>query len=89
MTELGLKIISGQFEAPEDMKESTVRLLTAIGEIGREHKDDDVDIDMTEENFNQIWCGAKEKTSSSMSQQHFGHYIACTKSRLLSKGMAI
>lgn len=89
MTELGLKIIAGDFEAPEDIRKSTVCLLEAIGEIGRKHRDDNVDTDMTQQGYNETWRLAKEKTSSSMSQQHFGHYIAFTKSKILSKGMAM
>lgn len=41
-TELGLKIISGDFEAQADMRESTARLLDAIGKVGSEHMEDNV-----------------------------------------------
>ena len=88
-TELGLKIIAGDFECPEDMKESTFWLLKATGQIGKDHMHDDLNMDMTPDDFNTVWGRAKEHMASSLSQQHFGHYIAMAKSKLLSKGMAM
>ncbi|KAL3795486.1 hypothetical protein ACHAWO_001838 [Cyclotella atomus] len=87
-TELGLKIIAGDFEAPEDMRESTSRLLAAIGKVGREHKDDNIDVAMSPSNYTTTWGRATERTSSSISGLHFGHHIALSKSKLLSRSMA-
>ena len=54
-TELGLKIISGQFTSPDDMDTATTRLLQTIGEIGKLHKDDDINIDVTPSEFISGW----------------------------------
>lgn len=87
-TELGFKIIAGDFEAPEDLDITTRRILQAIGRIGQKHKDDNVDIELTTTQFSEQWSRAQEQTSSSMSKIHFGHYIAMAGSSVLSKGMA-
>jgi hypothetical protein len=88
-TDLGLKIIAGEFDdPPDDLGESTIRVLQAIGAIGKEHMDDNIDITMTSDQYSGIWGVANERTSSSMSGIHFAHYIATAKSKLLSKGMA-
>lgn len=88
-TELGLKIISGEFEAPPDLlRESTVRVLEAIGAIGREHMDDNLDPTMHPNHFSGIWNAARETTSSSISQLHFGHYIAAAGSEMLTRGLS-
>lgn len=50
---------------------------------------DDLNMDMTPDEFNRVWGRAKEHMASSLTQQHFGHYIAMAKSKLLSKGMAM
>jgi hypothetical protein len=83
-TELGLKIISGDFEAPEDMQESTARLLAAIGKVGSKHMDDGVNVEMSAANYSGTWGRATERTSSSLSSIHFGHHIALSKSKFLS-----
>jgi hypothetical protein len=88
-TELGLKIVAGDFDAPEDMRESTARLLAAIGKVGIEHRDDDIDVAMTTSNYASTWGRAKERTSSSISGLHFGHHIALAKSKFLAKSMAM
>ena len=88
-TELGLKIIAGKFQAPDDLHEATAKILEAIGKIGEKHKDDNVDISLSSEQYSSIWHRAKERTSSSMSKRHFGHYIACADSEILSKDLAL
>ena len=49
----------------------------------------DVDIVITADDFQHYWRRAKEKTSSSYSNLHFGHYKAAAKSNLLSKVQAL
>ncbi|KAL3804606.1 hypothetical protein ACHAWO_003855 [Cyclotella atomus] len=88
-TELGLKIIAGDFETPEDMRDSTARLLAAIGKVGNGHMDDNVDVEMSPANYTSTWGSATERMSSSMSSIHFGHHITLSKSKGLSKSMAM
>ncbi|KAL3772520.1 hypothetical protein ACHAWO_002522 [Cyclotella atomus] len=87
-TELGLKIISGEFELPDNLRESTIRVLRAIGDIGSRHMDDNIDPTLLPERYCGLWGRAREATSSSMSGLHFGHYIASTGSKLISRSMA-
>jgi hypothetical protein len=87
-TELGLRIIAGDFEAPEDMRASTARLLAAIGKVGSEHMNDNINVEMSPTNYSGTWGRATERTSSSMSNIHFGHHIALSKSKMLAQSMA-
>lgn len=88
-TELGLKIIVGDFEPPESLHHATGRLLKMIGDIGRVHRHDTVNTTVTPQDFSKIWHKARESTSSSMSRHHFGQYRACAQSPLLSHGLAL
>lgn len=87
-TELGLRIIAGDFEAPEDMRASTARLLAAIGKVGSEHMNDNINVEMSPTDYSCTWGRATERTSSSMSNIHFGHHIALSKSKMLARSMA-
>ena len=88
-SELGMEIIGGHFNPPEDLDEASCTVLRAIGEIGKKHMKDDINIEMSRNDYISIWNKAREKTSSSRSGRHFGHYIACAKSTLLSSSMAL
>jgi hypothetical protein len=88
-TESGLKIIPGDFEPPDDMRDSTARLLSAIGKVGSEHMDDKVYVEMSPSKYTLTWGRAIERTLSSMSSIHFGHHIALSKFKCLSKSMAM
>lgn len=84
-TELGLNLISGDFEPPGDLHAATVRLLQMIGDIGRAHQNNDININVSADEFASLWHKAKERRSSSMSRRHFGHYCACAESPLISQ----
>jgi len=71
------------------MQESTARLLAAIGKVGSEHMDDGVNVEMSAANYSGTWGRATERTSSSLSSIHFGHHIALSKSKFLSRSMAM
>jgi hypothetical protein len=82
--------VDGTFSAPSDLEgTATATLLETIGKIGREHKDDNVNINVTGKDFSTVWSKAKEQVSSSMSKKHFGHYIAASASTLLSLSFAM
>jgi hypothetical protein len=84
-SELGQQIVDGTFTPPPDLANTaTATLLETIAEIGREHRDDDVNITVTGKEFSRVWGNAKERVSSSMSKKHFGHYIAAAASTILS-----
>ena len=88
-TDLGLQILSGQFQPPDDMNSATARLLQTISDIGQQHKDDNINIDVTPSEFISGWQRARESTSSSRSGIHFGHYISATTSKIISTGLAM
>jgi hypothetical protein len=83
-TSLGEDITSGNFIPPPDLKEAKATILEEIGELGRQFRDNHVNIEITGSEFSQIWGKAKEKTSSSMEGIHFGHWIAASGSTFLS-----
>jgi hypothetical protein len=83
-----LKIIAGDFEAPDDLRASTVRVLEAIGKIGSQHMNDNSDPTMHPHHYTGIWNVARKTTSSSISGLHFGHYIAAAGSKELTRGLS-
>jgi hypothetical protein len=88
-TDLGLQIIRGEVQIPSDVDEATTTLLEAIGELGATHMDDVVDTSMNTNQYQNICRRMKERTSSSRSKMHFGHYIATAESTILLRGMAL
>ena len=48
-----------------------------------------VDITVTKEDYQYFWQRIKERTSSSFSGIHYGHYKACSHSDLLSEIQAL
>lgn len=73
----------------EDLCPAMARLLAAMGEIGKKHMNDEIDIRLHLEQYLTTWSKAREPTSSSPSKAHFRHYIAIACSKLLTKGMAM
>ncbi|MFM6154353.1 MAG: dTDP-4-dehydrorhamnose 3,5-epimerase family protein, partial [Sphaerospermopsis kisseleviana] len=49
---------------------------------------DNLDPTMHPNHFSGIWNAARETTSSSISQLHFGHYIAAAGSEMLTRGLS-
>ena len=52
-------------------------------------KDGEVDIVITEEDFRHYWRRARERTASSFSKLHFGHYKAAAYSQYMSEVHAL
>jgi len=87
-TPLGKSIIEGDFLPPPDISTATAALLSEIGELGKQFADNHINIEISPTEFSSIWSKAKEKTSSSMSGVHFGHYIVAAKSKFMSTVLA-
>ena len=84
-TVTAVKILEGTFVPPIDTDGPTVTLLEEIAKIWKEMGKGEVDIVVTEEDFQHYWRRVKERTSSSYSGLHFGHYKAAAHSDYLSR----
>eukprot|EP00956_Cyclotella_meneghiniana_P021783 scaffold40187_cov45-Cyclotella_meneghiniana.AAC.1 len=75
-TEVAEQILTGKFIAPEEASNATVLVLEEISRIAGVMKAGKVSLSVSPEEFTQYWKKMKERTSSSYSKAHFGHYKA-------------
>ena len=76
----------GKASVPDDVDEKTKLIMEEIARLGMGLETfDGEQTMMTKEKFQKYWKQAREKTSSSISTVHFGHYMAAAKSKKLSK----
>ena len=80
--EYASNIIKGKFTPEPDMDKYTNTFLSFIG---KRRKLTTFSADVLREDFITFWKGAREKTSSSLSGRHFGHYKAASRSNQLSE----
>ena len=74
-TDIAIAILEGRFEVlPPHTDGPTLLLLEEMANIWQMMKDGKVDIVVTVDDFKHYWRRAKERTSSSYSKLHFGHY---------------
>ena len=88
-TETAEKILDSTFDPPKGTDGPTVILLEKITRIWKKMGEREVTIAVSKEDFQHYWKRAKERTSSSYSGIHFGHYKAAAHSDLLSKTHAL
>ena len=70
-----IAILERRFEVlPPDTNELTLLLLEEMANIWQMIKNDELDIAVIVDDFNHYWRRAKERTTSSYSKLHFGHY---------------
>ena len=81
-TNYASSILKGEFTPDPKLDEYTNKFLTFIGQRS---KLTTFSADVQREDFIQFWKGAREKTSSSLSGRHFGHYKAASHSHNLSE----
>ena len=84
-TDAAVEILQGTFKPPEGTSEGTKIILREIARIWQLLEAKEIDIRITQEDFRYYWSRAKERTSSSRSGRHFGHYCAAAFSSKLSK----
>jgi hypothetical protein len=84
-TEAARQVLNGTYRYRSDMHQGTKELLQEAGYIRAIVPKDSVETVVTTEAWKEKWSGAKERTSSSESGMHFGHYIAGRKSDIVSK----
>ena len=80
-TEVAAQILDGTYDIPDEVDDATVVLLEEIARLGLQLVNGKGEkFVVTPEDFQRYWQGVRERTSSSISKVHFGHYIAATKS---------
>ena len=80
-----IDILEGKFDAPAGTDGATLLLFHEISNIWKSMKDGKVNVVITKEDFQYFWKRAKERTASSISKVHFGHYTSAAHSDLLSE----
>ena len=83
-TEAAQKILDGTYVPPPGTDEHTINLLFEIAEVAKHIRQGSVSLEITVEDFIYYWKRVKEKTSSSFSGRHFGHYRAATSHQGIS-----
>ena len=84
-TDTAMDILEGKFDCLLVEGTPTGEILKEIAVIWKMVGDEKVDIFITKEDFQLFWKHAKERTSSSRSGQHIGHYKAAALSDYLSE----
>ena len=82
-TMVAQQILDGTYECPDGMDNYTREFLQSLQQSRHISPDEQIDTDITKEDFQAYWKKARERTFSSMSGLHFGHYKAAVKSALL------
>ena len=88
-TDTAMDILEGKFNCSLVEGTPTGEILKEIAEIWKMVGNGKVDIFITKEDFQHFWKRAKERTSSSRSGQHIGHYKAAALSDYLSEVHAL
>jgi hypothetical protein len=81
-TEVAREILEGTFVPPEGTSDATIIVLEEISKIAQQVTSGSVRLNMLPDEFSTYWGGVNERTSSSTSKIHFGHYkVAATRKR--------
>lgn len=88
-TPAGEAVLNGEYEGIALADQGTRRLMEEIARIREMVPKDSVDTNISQERWIQRWAKTKESTSSSESGIHFGHYIAGTSSKIISRHDAL
>ena len=84
-TETAIEILEGRFNPPDGTDGPTLLLLDEIARIWSEMEEGNVNIVVTKDDFQYFWKRMNERTSSSYSKLHIGHYKSAAYSDELSK----
>jgi hypothetical protein len=85
----GRAVLDGTYECPEGTDEGTIDLFREIAHIRSIVPKDTVNTYITRQRWVEHWQPKKEKTSSSESKLHFGHYKAGALSEIISRHDAL
>lgn len=78
-TETAAAILTGTYEIPSSVSDATALLIDEIGRVGKKIVRGAVRLSVLPEEFREYWQPIPEKTSSSASRAHFGHYKTASK----------
>ncbi len=84
MTPASCAVLDGTYVTPPNSDAATLELFAEIAHIHRLIPAGSVSIIITPKQWKQYWEVVNEETSSSESGIHFGHYIVCSKSDIIS-----
>ena len=92
-TNAAVEILEGTFAPPPDTDQRTILVLNEIAAIWKKIGDGEISIVISQEDYQYYWKRVKERTSSSISGLHFGHYKSIAYdddlSRLLAKKFSL
>ena len=83
-TKAAEQILNGTYKFPPNTDVHTIGLLKQLGSAAKGISQNSCKATVSKEEFKQYWKGRKEKTSSSFSGLHFGHWKAAATSDDLS-----
>jgi len=87
-TDIAQQLIEGKFDIPDDVDDATALILEEISSIGVKLTNGEISITITAEEFRYFWKRIKERTASSYSRIHYGHYCAAAHSDKISSFLA-
>jgi hypothetical protein len=87
-TDVARAILDGTFEPPPDTPDALILVLEEIGRIAQQIGSGAVRLLLTPDEFTQCWQPVNERTSSSKSKIHMGHYKAAARIERLSRFFA-
>ena len=87
-TDTARQILNGTFPIPDEVDDITTIILEEIGRIGGLTQSGGIDSTVTPDDFRYFWRRVKERTSSSLSGIHFGHYKAAASSETITNFLA-
>lgn len=79
-----LQILHSEYQFSPDIDPFTVMLLKEAAKLYDKMQDNTMQTTQTAQEFQEQWHGAKERTQSSYSMLHFGHYKATAHDPYLS-----
>jgi hypothetical protein len=82
-TETASQILNGTYVCPPELETETQLFISALQVTSPTMMASKVSTSVTKEDFKSYWKHARERTSSSLSTIHFGHYKASTDSDYL------
>lgn len=88
-TDAARQILEGSYERPDGMSTQTAEFIQSLRLAEPLTEDDMIPASVSKEDFQLYWKSVKERTSSSMSGLHFGHWKAAARSDELSEIHAV
>jgi hypothetical protein len=88
-TEAAHQILSGTYVPPLGVDAVTCEFLAALQATAPLDPANHTSCEITRQDFQQHWRKARERTSSSLSGLHYGHYKAAAASEFLSEFLCV